>query len=352
MPLRRRHVHAALIIVCALPPGCRGRDRGARSAPPARRVARVARVARATPAPTPAPVRRVRPRPLPAPPAKAHPPSVSLRPRPPAFRACAKPPQGMRCIPGGPFWRGSDKHRRNERPRGRVVISTFYMDVHEATNPVFTACVRQGLCRRPRAFLRYHGYHGTAQPAVPVSWYNALKICLLLGKRLPTEAEWEKAARTTDGRTYPWGNEPPTCRRAHYRGCKPARTRPVGSLPANPYGLFELAGNGYEWVMDWASPCYAGCRRSCGAACGGRDPRGPCAGVLRCPGYRRRVLRGGSWYWPARHMRTSWRRPEHPRSGNHRLSFRCVTRSTSPRPRTPAEVRQILRALRTRPLPL
>jgi formylglycine-generating enzyme required for sulfatase activity len=258
----------------------------------------------------------------------------------------------MKCVAGGPFWRGSDKHRKNERPRAQVVLSTFYLDANEVTNPVFARCVRAGLCKRPKAFMWYRGFQGRRQPAVPVSWYNALTTCLLLGKRLPTEAEWEKAARTTDGRTFPWGNDRPRCSRAQYRGCKPATTRPVGGFAANPYGLFDLAGNGYEWVMDWSSRCYKGCKRPCGAACEGRDPRGPCQGVLRCKGHRRRVLRGGSWYWPTNHMRTSWRRPEYPKSGNHRLSFRCATRDPLPKPRTRAEVRQIMRDLRTKPLPL
>jgi len=258
----------------------------------------------------------------------------------------------MKCVPGGPFWRGSDKHGRRERPRARVVVSTFYLDAHEAANPVFEQCVKSNLCKRPKNFRRYRGFHGRTQPAVPVSWYNAQKTCLMLGKRLPTEAEWEKAARTTDGRTYPWGNERPRCSRAHYRGCKPTTTRPVGSFAANPYGLFDLAGNGYEWVADWASDCYGGCRRACGAACAGPDPQGPCGGVLNCRGHRRRVLRGGSWYWSTNHIRASWRRAEYPRSGGHRLGFRCATRDPNPRPRTPSEVQRLMRSLRTTPLAL
>ncbi len=321
----------ALLILCVACAGCRTADKGSRNVP-----------ARDLTNPT-GPKRA-------APPKRAASPKRALAPSP--YKACVTPPKGMKCVAGGPFWRGSDKHRKNERPRARVVVSTFYLDANEVTNPIFARCVRMGLCKRPKAFMWYRGFHGRTQPAVPVSWYNALKTCLLLGKRLPTEAEWEKGARTTDGRTYPWGNDRPRCNRAQYRGCKPATTRPVGRFGPNPYGLFDLAGNGYEWVMDWASRCYKGCRRPCGAACEGRDPRGPCQGVLHCKGHRRRVLRGGSWYWPTNHMRTSWRRPEYPKSGNHRLSFRCATRSGHPKPRTRAQVRQIMRALATKPLPL
>ncbi len=262
----------------------------------------------------------------------------------------------MKCIPGGPFLRGSNSHGRNERPQSRVVVSTFYLDQHEATNPAFSRCVQLKLCKRPKNYLRYRGFHGRTQPAVPVSWYNALKTCLLLGKRLPTEAEWEKAARTTDGRTYPWGNERPRCKWAHYRGCKPATTKPVGSFAANPYGLYDLAGNGYEWVMDWATPCYKGCKRACGVDCEGPDPQGPCRGTLDCKRHRRRhrrrVLRGGSWYWSSNHNRTSWRRFAAPRSGGHRLGFRCATRNPNPKARTVEEVRRIMRALRKTPLAL
>jgi len=258
----------------------------------------------------------------------------------------------MVCIAGGAFWRGSDKHRRNERSREQIVVSTFYLDAHEVTNPTFERCVKLRLCKRPKNFRRYRGFHGAKQPAVPVSWHNALKTCLLLGKRLPTEAEWEKAARTTDGRTYPWGNDPPSCARAQYRRCKPKTTKRRGSFPANPYGVYDLAGNGYEWVLDWFSRCYRGCKRACGAACAGPDPRGPCGGVLHCKRHHRRVLRGGSWYWAATQMRTSWRRPEYPNSGGHRLSFRCATRDPNPKPRTPTEVRRILRSMKTTPLPL
>lgn len=269
-----------------------------------------------------------------------------------AFAPCGEASLGMACIPGGAFIRGSDHHGRDARPRQVVVVGTFYMDRREVTTQEFVACVKAGLCKPPLQHLRYGGFHGPMQPAVPVSWPNALALCLMQGKRLPTEAEWEKAARTTDGRTYPWGEEAPTCSRAHVRGCKPEVTRPVGSLPPNPYGLYDMAGNGYEWVMDWYAPCYGGCKGACGKECDGPDPRGPCGGALRCPGRRQRVLRGGSWYWPGTHGRTMWRRPEYPQSGGHRLSLRCATRDAAPRPRSAAQVRVLLERLENAPLPL
>jgi hypothetical protein len=172
--------------------------------------------------------------------------------------------------------------------------------------------------------MPYREFNRPRQPVVAVDWFNARSYCAWVGKRLPTEAEWEKAARGAGGRTYPWGDAPPTCEAAQYQECRPETTRPVGSFPAGAWGLFDLAGNGYEWVADWYTGCYEGCDDACGAACAGLDPRGPCDGADECAGRRFRVLKGGSWYWPAERLRGSDRRPMKPDSGVHRLSFRCA----------------------------
>ncbi len=246
-------------------------------------------------------------------------------PVPPKFAACEKPPVGMACIPGGAAIVGADDAHDLEKPRHSIEVSTFYLDRTEVTNADYAHCVAAGGCREvPPA---YATFQTPKQPAVPMQWENARSYCQWIGKRLPTEAEWEKAARGgEEARTYPWGNDAPSCEKASYKGCLPDVTRDVGSFPAGAYGLFDLAGNGYEWVSDWASACYDGCEKPCGAACLGLDPMGPCDGAPSCEGHYRRVLKGGSWYWPADEIRASWRRPEMPESHLHRLSFRCAAR--------------------------
>ncbi len=241
-----------------------------------------------------------------------------------SYAPCQSPPQGMVCIPGGPAVVGSDDGRARERPRHTVELSTFYIDGTEVTNAAYEACEKAGAC--PRRILPDPSFLEPRQPAVPVTWRGAHDYCAWVGKRLPTEAEWEKVARGGPaGLRYPWGDEPASCERAQTAGCPPNTTKPVGSLPPGAYGVYDMAGNGYEWVADWASACYQGCPGECGQACLGRDPLGPCAGATRCKGHSLRVLKGGSWRWAATEARGAWRRPEKPQSGAHRLSFRCAS---------------------------
>jgi sulfatase modifying factor 1 len=260
--------------------------------------------------------------------------TVAIR-GPDGFFVCAEPPDGMVCIPGGPYVRGSDADNPDERPRAEVTISTFYIDRTEVTNEAFGECMAAGACA---LMHHYAGFHESDQPVVAVNWINAAAYCAWAGKRLPTEAEWEKAARGADARTYPWGEEPPTCERTHYRDCDPRTSKPVGSFAPGPFGIVDMAGNAYEFVQDWYSNCYRGCPGECGDACFGLDPKGPCAGAERCPGYDRRVLRGGSWFWEADQVRASSRRGMPPSSGGHRLGFRCAVDAPVPGPVGPPVV--------------
>lgn len=244
-------------------------------------------------------------------------------------------PGDMSCIPGGPFIRGRDDGPDNERPQATVWVSTFLMDRNEVTYAAYKACEKAGDCNQGGP--QYLDFDRPEQPINGITWYDADKYCRAHGKRLPTEAEWEKAARGTDGRLYPWGNEVATCERAiikgesEGRGCGLEKTKgdkpetgrpwPVGSRPPNQFGLYDMAGNSWEWVSDWYTSSY----EACGEACAGVDPQGPCAGEETCDGHRRKIIRGGSWYWPADHATSVYRRAHVPRNQPfHHFGFRCA----------------------------
>jgi formylglycine-generating enzyme required for sulfatase activity len=248
---------------------------------------------------------------------------------------CEEPPPNMSCIPGGPFIRGSDDGPPNTRPSAIVFVQTFYMDKFEVTVAEYQECVRKGLCNP--AGPRYLDFDRPRQPITGVSWFDAVKYCTAMGKHLPTEAEWEKAARGEKGALYPWGNDEITCERAVFmdakgrscgvkktRGKNPEKGRPleVGSRPAGVYGLFDMVGNVWEWVYDWYSSSYA----ACGKDCEGIDPKGPCHGADRCPSHNLKVVRGGSWFWPKQFNTSIFRRPHNPHNDPefHHFGFRCA----------------------------
>jgi formylglycine-generating enzyme len=264
-------------------------------------------------------------------------------------RSCEKQIAGMACVPAGEFVRGSNTDEPDEKPMEKVYVSDFYMDIHEVTNKEFNECLAAGKCRDclKTGKCDYIGarygwrYKKDNQPVTGVSWFTAREYCEYKGKRLPTEAEWEKAARGPDGNIFPWGNEPATCERAiiqvgsgkkAIKGCLPSRLEPpwhmhpadVMSRPAGVYGLYDMAGNAHEWVNDWYAKSYA----ACGEKCRGKDPKGPCDGADVCPGYTMRGVRGGSWWWNAPYARAAKRRANLP--GNmpmahyHHFGFRCA----------------------------
>jgi len=208
-------------------------------------------------------------------------------------------PEGMACVLGGAFSLGD------------------------------TQGIQSGTCVRQMPFRRFMR---PRQPAVAMSWFDALHHCERLGKRLPTEAEWERGAAGPDNTRFPWGDEEPEgcelalVKNAEGEGCGREITSPVGSYPAGHLGLFDIAGNVHEWVNDRYSECLTGCDRECGDACFGDNPRGPCGGGLeRCPRYGMRSVRGGSWYWPLERSRAQARRGSGaPNRGPHRFGFRCA----------------------------
>ena len=212
-----------------------------------------------------------------------------------AAQETARPPPGMVHVPAGDFLMGDDAGEEDERPAHRVLVDGFYLDRTEVTQEAYARCVAARACA---AAARYEDPTSPRHPVVGVSWHDAAAYCRFAGKRLPTEAEWEKAARGTDGRPYPWGSEP-DCRRANYGNfqgegaCEernPGHPVAVGSHPEgrSPYGADDLAGNVWEWVADWYDFDYY--RRA-----PRQNPAGPPAGEGRS-------LRGGAccsmFVWP------------------------------------------------------
>ena len=198
-------------------------------------------------------------------------------------------------IPAGSFQMGCDSSNPAEscnsweQPLHTVTLSAYSIDKYEVTNARYKACVAAGGCTVPGSVdsSKRSPYYGTSTyadyPVLNVDWFQANAFCAWAGKRLPTEAEWEKAARgSSDTRKYPWGNSAPDCTKTNYDSCVGDTSR-VGSYPsgASPYGVMDMAGNVDEWVQDWYGSSYYSVSPS-------NNPQGPETGTYR-------VLRGGSW---------------------------------------------------------
>jgi formylglycine-generating enzyme len=192
----------------------------------------------------------------------------------------------MARVPAGPFTMGSERGDPDERPVRTVQLAAYAIDRHEVTQAQYGQCVKAGACRRAR---QYPDSIGPSLPVVGVSWDDAGRYCRWAGKRLPTEAEWERAARGVDARTYPWGTGL-SCAKANFGsflgdgpcgGVNPGRVLPVGSRPAgvSPVGAQDMAGNVWEWVADLYAPYVAPPERRRAAS----QPAAPA-----------RVVRGGS----------------------------------------------------------
>jgi formylglycine-generating enzyme required for sulfatase activity len=162
----------------------------------------------------------------------------------------------MVLIPAGPFIMGSDKGRENEKPVRTVYLPAFYIDIYEVTNVLYRECVTAQTCQPPTDLNSYRHpnyYIDTAYDQYPVNnvdWDMAKTYCEWRGARLPSEAEWEKAARGSDGRTYPWGEQMPDYT---YTNFNDGITTSVGSYEKgrSPYNIYDMAGNVWEWVDDW-----------------------------------------------------------------------------------------------------
>jgi formylglycine-generating enzyme len=157
----------------------------------------------------------------------------------------------MVLVPAGEFVMGSNDNMAAAKPAHTVYLDTFYIDKFEVTNAQYLECVQAGVCTAGGG-TRLRNPIFSEHPVMDVNWYHARDFCEWRGARLPTEAEWEKAARGTDERKFPWGNDPVTCELARYGDCG-WFTIPVGQHPdgVSPYGAHDMAGNAWEWTNDW-----------------------------------------------------------------------------------------------------
>jgi formylglycine-generating enzyme required for sulfatase activity len=231
----------------------------------------------------------------------------------------------MAYIAAGPFEMGSDSGEANQKPVHRVDLEAFYIDRYEVTNSHYAECVAAGACEPPldnqsKKRPNYYGNPSYADyPVIFITWQMATTYCDWRGGRLPTEAEWEKAARGgLEGSAYPWGNTAPICEAGKSNGanydddakCNDIDTAAVGSYAPNGAGLYDMAGNVWEWVEDWYAAEYY--RTSPQA-----NPQGPDSGEYR-------VLRGGSFGSDKDHQQVSFRNYYDPLRRSYAFGFRCV----------------------------
>lgn len=205
---------------------------------------------------------------------------------------------------------------RDDTPIGPVVISGFLIDETEVTNEQYAKFVKETGYEAP-----FHWIDGKIpsetekQPVANVSWDDAVAYCTWQGKRLPTEAEWEKACRGgVDYERYPWGNDDPTEEMAHYGSSESPLD--VCSKKKNRFGICDMAGNVWEWVHDWYSTTYY---MDFSAPEDVDDPTGPEAGLYR-------VIRGGGWFagQDERFMACSYRGWAPPEEVSPTIGFRCA----------------------------
>ncbi|HNH03836.1 MAG TPA: bifunctional serine/threonine-protein kinase/formylglycine-generating enzyme family protein [Anaerolineales bacterium] len=216
----------------------------------------------------------------------------------------------MVLVPEGDFVMGSDNGDEDERPVHTVYLDEFYIDKYEVTNSDYRVCVVDGVCKPPQDMTNYNNPEYENHPVVYVDWEMARTYCDWRDAQLPTEAQWEKAARGMDARTYPWG-EGIACSQANYLSCI-EDTQPFDSYAGSlsPYGAYNMAGNVWEWVADWYSPAYDVSETD--------NPVGAESG-------ERRVLRGGGWNQHEYLLRTSARLGVVPTDVFLSFGFRCAS---------------------------
>jgi formylglycine-generating enzyme required for sulfatase activity len=226
-------------------------------------------------------------------------------------------------IPGGEFLRGRShplpdddvKWRptllKDDRPAKMIYVDPFDLDAHEVTNEAYLRFLEATGRERPFHWIGGKITTGEEQhPVVNVNWHEATAYCESLGKRLPTEAEWERAARgMAEGAKFPWGEEEPKKgEHAHFNVLD--GTRPVCQFPKNGFGLCDMAGNVWEWCFDRYDRMYYEKPPE-------KNPRGPEEGMYR-------MLRGGSWADAAKYLTSAYRSYARPRERSPNIGFRCA----------------------------
>lgn len=231
-------------------------------------------------------------------------------------------------VPAGEFTMGCDEDKdpvcefAQDELKHTVYLNAFAIDKYEVTFRRYQKCIDKGECTLPATggALNY-GWENTERfPVNGVTWYQAKQFCEFEKRRLPTEAEWEKAARGTDARTFPWGEKPPSCElavidtaNAGELGCKTGNTFNVGSKPngASPYGALDMAGNLWEWTADWHDSAYYQVSPN-------YNPTGPASGLYK-------VARGGDFFTRKGYeVRTTSRFPYEPSDYSIAVGFRCA----------------------------
>jgi len=247
-----------------------------------------------------------------------------------AMGATARADTKMIRIPGGAFMMGSDTGSADERPRHKVTVKTFFLDRTAVTNAQFADYLNKHGPTAPTGERRFDWDDSDARikrlgggtyvpfkghenmPVVEPSWLGARDYCAAMGKRLPSEAEWEFAARGPEGRIYPWGNEPPDKTRAHF-GQEWGNMAPVDGYPlgATPNGVLGMAGNVHEWTSSASEPY----------------PYRAGDGREAVNYYADRTTRGGAHDSPADELIATWRGAtvsRNPMAGHHNIGFRCA----------------------------
>ncbi len=221
----------------------------------------------------------------------------------------------MALVPAGEFTMGSSMGDADEQPMHKVYVDAFFIDLHQLSVAQYARFLEDTHHDAPPDWSLMNRPQHQNRPVANVDWADADAYCKWAGKRLPAEAEWEKAARGTDGRIYPWGNEPPT--QLHATSGKDVWSShtvvtAVGMLEGgkSPYGIYDMAGNVWEWINDWYDQDYY-------KSSPRQNPTGPSTGWTK-------VVRGGSWGSNADGLRSAERETHVPSFRGFGTGFRCA----------------------------